>query len=482
MNASTNPQNVEDKPGVRNGDAPGNGDAPKNGDNENKHGRAAQGAPAGKHDENIEGAIPDDLPRPSAFAAMSVGVVLVLFMVGLFFIGWFPLKHREGQAEQDASDIANDKPVVKVISPTPTKSEVDVVLPADITPWQTTDLFPRISGYLERLDHDINDHVKAGDELAKIAAPEVDAELAQAQAQLDQFEAALPKAEADVVLAQATLDRDLKANQSNSGSVPEETVDQAKDTLADNQSAFKVAQANVATGQANVQQLQAQVSFETISAPFSGVITARNYDLGALLNPSTTSTAKPIFSMQNIDTMRVFISVPQIYADNLRIGQDAFLSVRNFPGHEFKGTVTRTTGSLDPTTRTIMVEVDVKNADPTGTLYGGMYGSVRLPIKESAQSLTIPTASLVFNAGGLQVAMVQDEGNGQGKVSFKQVKTGRDNGTEIEILGDTLKSTDVLIANPGERIVEGSEVTIEGQNQPQSASAGGATTAMATSK
>jgi RND family efflux transporter MFP subunit len=457
------PKNIagQNKPDPSNAGAPqgrgedrGNGNAPKDAGKDHPD----AGDHGGGHGADHEEVIPKDLPQPSSFTVAVVAVVFALMLVGLFLIGWFPHAHRLARANADAADAADKPPIVALTTAKTAPAEKDVVLPADVRAFQSTDIFPQATGYMSKLNCDINDRVKAGDILAVIATPALDAQILQAKAALEQARAAVPKAQADVALAHQTLQRDLDAEKSAPGSVPRQTVDQSQDAYDDAVAALAQAKANVDASQATVQQLAATQSFDNVVAPFSGIITARNYDVGAYLSPSNVGAGKQLFSIQNTDPLRVFISVPQTYSDDVRINQPAYLAVINFPGKEFRGAVARTSGSLDPTTRTLWVEVDVPN--PDNTLYAGMYGQVRLPISTQHPTLTIPTSALVFNATGLQVAIVKDN-----KVHFQPIKVGRDLGTEIEVTSG-LTSDDQIVSTPGEQLVENGDVTVQDSDKP----------------
>ena len=254
--------------------------------------------------------------------------------------------------------------------------------------------------------------------MAEIDTPEVDAQLAQSQASLEQNKAAVKKAEADKDLAQTTLDRYVDANNKSPGSVTKEAIDQNVSALKDADAALNQAIANVAAAQANVQQLQTQVGFEKVYAPFTGTVTARNYDVGALLSPTNTAAGSEIFDLAQTDPLRVFVNVPQEYANDVRLHQQAKLFVRNFPSRAFDGQITLTAGAVDPTTRTLAVQIDFPNKD--GMLFAGEYGEVHLPVEDPQPVGLISTSSLIFNAkaSGNQVAVVDDDN----KVHMKSIK------------------------------------------------------------
>jgi RND family efflux transporter MFP subunit len=318
---------------------------------------------------------------------------------------------------------------------------------------QSTAIFTRTNGYLKKWYFDIGQHVEVGQLMAEIETPEVDAQLAQSQATLEQNKAAVKKADADKDLAQKTLDRYVEAATKSPGSVTKEAIDQNESALKDADAALNQAVANVAAAQANVQQLQTQVGFEKVYAPFTGIVTARNYDVGALLSPTNTAAGSEIFDLAQTDPLRVFVNVPQEFANDVKLNEHAKLFVRNFPAHAFDGIISLTAGAVDPTTRTLAVQIDFPNKD--GMLFAGEYGEVHLPVQDPQPVGLISTSALIFNAQvkGLQVAVVDD----QSKVHMKSIKTGRDFGTTIEVTSG-LVASDKVITNPSERVSEGAIV------------------------
>jgi len=263
-------------------------------------------------------------------------------------------------------------------------------------------------------------------------------------------------------LAQKTLDRYLDAEAKSPGSVTKEAIDQNDSALKDADAALNQANANVAAAKANVQQLQTQVGFEKVIAPFSGTVTARNYDIGALLSPTNTSVGSEIFDLAQTDPLRVFINVPQEYANDIQLKETAKLYIRNFPTRAFEGVVFTTAGAVDPNTRTLLVQIDFPN--PKGELYAGEYGEIHLAVTDPENVGLIPTSALIFNAqaNGNQVATVDD-----GKtIHMKRIKTGRDFGTTIEVT-DGISRDEKVVTNPSERVSEG--VTVTAQAAPKAA-------------
>jgi RND family efflux transporter MFP subunit len=425
-----------------------------------------QAAPVGDGEGGIEhgggDGVPTDLKPPSGLAVFIAVSAFVLLLVVLFFVGWIPDHREQVRVREEAVARSQQLPVVQFTTISPQTGAHDVILPCNIKANQTTAIYTRTNGYLKKWNYDIGQHVDAGQLMAVIETPEVDAQLEQSKATLVQNQAAVKKAEADKDLAQKTLDRYLDSEAKSPGSVTKEAIDQNESALKDADAALNQAIANVAAAKANVQQLQTQVGFEKVFAPFSGTVTARNYDVGALLSPTNTSPGSEIFDLAQTDLLRVFVSVPQEYANDIKLNDKAKLYIRNFPSKAFVGTVALTSGAVDPNTRTLNVQINFDNKD--GQLFAGEYGEIHLPVVDSENVGLIPTSSLIFNAQatGNQVATV-DEAN---KVHLKSIKTGRDFGTSIEVTSGVLP-TDRIITNPSERVSEG--VLVEPHHMPVAA-------------
>jgi membrane fusion protein (multidrug efflux system) len=366
-----------------------------------------------------------------------LGVLIAAFVVG-FMIRHRRIVYRENMAKEQR----DQPPVVLVVQPHATQKTFDLTLPADVRAWATTSLYARTNGYLASWTADINDEVKPGQALAVIAAPDTDAELEQAQAALNQ---------------QQTAERLAKLTDERfRGLIAIEGVTQQQ--LDQNRSSLEQAGANVRAAQANVDRLKALVGFEKIVAPFPGVVTARNYDVGALISATNIGAGQELFDLAEVDKLRVFVSVPQPYVELIKFGQPVTLTLeRNFPGHKFVGVVARSTGAVDPVTRTLRTELDFDNRNPQFKIYPGMYGMAIFSIHRAEPVLTIPTSALLFEADGKQVATVTP----QNKVHFMPIVPGSDFGTEIEAISG-LKGDERIIANPGEEIVEGLTVSPQG--------------------
>lgn len=326
---------------------------------------------------------------------------------------------------------------VSVVSPKQTAPAQEIILPANVQPYITSPIYSRTNGYLKKWYFDIGAHVKKGQLLAVIETPEVDQQLQQAHSNMQ-------TAQANLDLATITKTRYqglLKAK-----AVSQQDVDNAV-------GAYNANRAMVEADQAAVEQYSALVSFEKIYAPFDGVITARNTDIGDLINSGSNSAVKTdLFHIAQPGRLRVYVNVPEEYSQGIKVGITANLTLAEFPGREFQGKVVRTADSINLTTRTLLIEIDVDN--PTGTLLTGSYAEVHLAVPTQGATFLIPVDTLLFRSEGLRVGIVKD-----GKVVLALVTPGHDFGNQIEIVSG-LKADDQVIVNPPDSIVQGQEVQI----------------------
>ncbi len=397
----------------------------------------------------------DDLPRnlkkPHFLTVIVVALLFLCLLAGLFAVGWFPHEKTIKRAKADAAEAADDTLTVAVTNPHRAVAEREVVLPATIRPNQDTLIYPRAAGYLKKIYVDIQDHVKEGQLLAEIDAPEVDAQLLQAKASVAQELANVTKADADLALTQRNLER----LQSVKSEVTHQELDTSTTMRDQATAAVQQAKANVAAAQADVQRLETLQSFEKVTAPFDGTITARNFDVGALLTPNGSGT-RELFRLQQSTTLRVFVSVPQAYATSINTALPVLLNVRNFPNRTFQGTVARTAASIDPNTRTMSFELRFPN--PDGILVPGMFAEAHLALSSPPTALLVPVSAMLFNASGTSVALVTD-----GKIHFQHIAVDKDLGNELEVTSG-LSLTDQIVVNPGERLTEGTPVSVAPQS------------------
>jgi RND family efflux transporter MFP subunit len=328
-------------------------------------------------------------------------------------------------------------PAVSVVSPKQTAPADEVILPGNVQPYITSPIYARTNGYLKKWYFDIGSHVKKGQLLAVIETPEVDQQLQQARSNL-------LTAQANLELASTTKTRYQGLLKSNA--VSQQDVDNAVGT-------YNANKAIVEADKAAVEQYSALVSFEKVYAPFDGVITARNTDIGDLINSgSSTAPKTDLFHIAQPGKLRVYVNVPEEYSRGITLGMAADLSLAEFPDRKFQGRVVRTADAINVTTRTLLVEIDVDN--PTGTLLTGSYAEVHLAVPTQSSTFLIPVNTLLFRTEGLRVGVVKD-----GKVVLTAVTPGHDFGNEIEIVAG-LKPDDQIIVNPPDSIVSGQAVQI----------------------
>jgi RND family efflux transporter MFP subunit len=328
-------------------------------------------------------------------------------------------------------------PAVSLVSPKQTAPADEVILPGNVEPFIASPIYSRTNGYLKKWYFDIGAHVKKGQLLALIETPEVDQQLQQARSNL-------LTAQANLELASITKTRYQGLLKSNA--VSQQDVDNAVGT-------YNANKAIVETDKAAVEQYSALVSFEKIYAPFDGVITARNTDIGDLINSGSNTAAKTdLFHIAQPGKLRVYVNVPEEYSQGIKTGMTADLSLAEFPGRKFQGKLVRTAEAINVTTRTLLVEIDVDN--PTGTLLSGSYAEVHLAVPTQSSTFLIPVNTLLFRTEGLRVGIVKD-----GKVALTAVTPGHDFGNQIEIVAG-LKQDDQIIVNPPDSIVSGQAVLI----------------------
>jgi RND family efflux transporter MFP subunit len=365
-------------------------------------------------------------------------IALVVFAVagGLLFLGIRSRIKAEQQLRTVTAQMA--VPAVTVVRPKPSTPAQEIILPGDIQPFISSPIYARVNGYLKKWYFDIGAHVKAGQLLAVISAPEIDQ-------QLDTARNNLATAQANLELAQITMTRyqGLLAKHA----VSQQDVDNAVGS-------YRADEAIVSADKATVGQYEAMVSFEKIYAPFDGVITARNTDIGDLINSGSSTVARTdLFHIAQPDMLRVYVNVPQEYSRGVKPGETtADIVLAEFPGRKFPGKLVTTAQAINMTTRTLLTEIDIPN--PAGTLLSGAYAEVHLKIPSQVPTFLIPTNTLIFRSQGLQVGVVQD-----GKVVLKAVIPGHDLGAQMEILGG-LDADDQVVLNPPDSLVTGQAVHV----------------------
>ena len=392
-----------------------------------------------------------NLPRVTGWSIMALLGTATVFLGALFLAGWKPHVAKLAAADSAARASGTAKPVVETVVPRVGASTEQLSLPADVRPNQSTALFARTGGYLKTLPPhvDIGSLVTAGQLLAEIDAPELDAQWAQAQATVEQSLATVGRLEQEQELAASTLRRYEAA--SGGEAVGPQEMDERRVRVRTAAAAVVEARSAVAVAQAALKRLTEQRGFLRITAPFAGVITARGFDAGALIVAGDGGGGKELFRLEDASIMRAQVNVPQNWASDVRVGQDAQLTVRNDPTRVFKGKIARSTGSIDGTTRTLRVEIDIPN--PDRALLSGMYGQAKLECHREHAPVLVPAGTLMIGAEGVRLAVVDG-----GKVKFKTVSLGRDFGTEVEILSG-IEASDAIVNNPA-GLSDGVEVTV----------------------
>ena len=327
---------------------------------------------------------------------------------------------------------------VNVVNPKPGDPVRDIRLPGVTQAFIDAPIFARTSGYLKRWYFDIGARVKQGQLLAEIDSPEVDQQLQQARADLETAQANLRQAKITADRWEALLD---------SGSVSKQETDVAV-------SALSATKATADSNAANVRRLEQLQGFEKIYAPFDGIVTARNTDIGALIDAGSATATRELFHMVAIQRLRVFVAVPEIYSRAARTGASAALTLDEYPGREFHGTLARNASAIDPASRTLLVEVDVDN--PKDELLPGAYVFVHLKLPRQTPSVSVPANVLLFRSQGLQVGVVRD-----GQAQLVPVTIGHDYGTTVEIVAG-IQPTDQVIVSPSDSLTSGTRVRIAG--------------------
>jgi RND family efflux transporter MFP subunit len=369
-------------------------------------------------------------------------VSIALLIVGLAFgYGVWTRLSRQAQVRHDTEEMRI--PTVAVVRPERTTTTISIVVPGSVQAYLDSPIFSRINGYLDRWLVDIGSHVKKDQLLAVISVPEVEQQLQQARNTTAQ-------SLANLEVARATAQRFTQL--AGTRAVSQQEVDTAV-------GGFQANQATVNANQALVRQLEQQLEFARIRAPFDGIITVRNVDVGDLINQGSSTTPRTeLFHIVQPNALRVYVSVPEAQAQTVSEGLTAEVTFTTFPGHKFAGKVVRTARAIDPTTRVLNVELRVDNT--TGILFAGAYAQVRLTVPAPV-AWKVPVAALVFRKDGLQVATVVDH-----KIALKKVTAGHDHGEWIE-LATGIAGDELVVNNPSDSIADGEEVRIAAPDTTQ---------------
>jgi RND family efflux transporter MFP subunit len=397
--------------------------------------------------------------HPSAVTLWVIALGIAVLIVAAFFTGYIPLQKRESVIRTQAREQEEALPRVDVLEVGRSSAKSDLVLPGNIQAVTEAPILARADGYVKSRMVDIGDRVRAGQPLAEIEAPELDQQVRMAQANLQQTTAALDQAlanerqgKANMELARVTADR--WKNLSSKGVVSRQENDQYQAqyqaqvaNLDSLEKAVAAARSNISAAEANLSRLNEVQSYRVVKAPFDGVVTLRNVDVGALVNAGSTL----LYRIAQMGVLRTYVNVPQTNADSIHAGQAAQLTVSNLPGHKFSGTVARTANSLDPNSRTMLVEVQVPNHD--GVLLPGMYALVDLSSPRTNPPVMLPGDALIVRTDGTQVAVVRPDHT----IHFQKIQVGRDYGDKLEVVSG-LEPGDLVIANPSDTVREGVKV------------------------
>jgi multidrug efflux pump subunit AcrA (membrane-fusion protein) len=396
-------------------------------------------------------------------------IVLAAFIVFLV-LGIVYRSDRDHTLASDAAAAVSTPPEVIVVHPV-ASAPTTWSLPGTTQAIQDSIIYARVSGYLIKRYVDIGDKVKAGQLLAEIQSPELDQQLSQAKANLQQAQKELDLQKANLELALATMNRYKAAGVDDA--VAKEAVDQAVAGYGTAVASVAAAEASVASNQATVGQFEVETSFERVLAPFDGIITQRNVDVGALItagSPTDNTSVAPtsvtgnptgLFEVSQIDTLRVFVNVPQMAAPNVNVGMEAPVAIRGALAAPVAATVTRTANALDPGTRTLLTEVDVSN--PSHKLLPGEFVYVAFTVRPSGQRWNLPATALIFNTDGTQVMLVGPAN----KLHLQKVTVGRDFGDTIDILAG-LNGDETIVQQPDVSLHDGQAViSVEAQRAPK---------------
>jgi len=399
-------------------------------------------------------------------SALLAGTAIVL--VAAFLIGYLPMQQREAGLRAEADAHHSQLPRVEVIRVSRGSGETTLVLPGTMQAITEAPILARADGYLKRRLADLGDRVQTGQDLAEIDAPELDQQIQQADAAVEQAQAAVEQAQANLAqskanrdLARITADRQQTLN--DRGIAPQQDRDQALAQLAAQDAAVQAAdkaisaqRSSLAAAQANLRRLRTVDAYRTVKAPFEGVITQRNVDVGALVSSGNTL----LYRIAQTRTLRTYVNVPQSNVTAVHVGQAAALTLSDFPGRTFSGTVARMAHALDPSSRTMLVEVDVPNVD--GALFPGSYADVELVGSLANPPLVVPAAALVFRTDGAQLAVVRPDKT----VHLQKVTVGRDYGDRLEILSGVDDGT-TIVAVAGDIAREGAKIVpLDRESQP----------------
>lgn len=397
----------------------------------------------------------EKLPPPSRPAGLATGKWIAVALGGgvvlgaLFIFGLLPRLDRQKELRATARENATGTTPVTVIRPVRSALGAPLTLPGNIQALAETTVSAHTGGYLRRRLVDIGDRVRGGQLLAEIDAPELDQQASELRSNLAQARAELQQQQANLELNRTTLGRFQSLG--NQGAVSQQDVDERTAQFRAQQATVEAQRSTVRAREADLGRLAALQAYKQVRAPFSGTVTARNVDSGALVGTGSNGENN-LFKVARTDRLRIFINIPQIFAPAVRVGQIARVRVREYPD-AFVGRIARTAGALDPAARTLLTEVQIDNRK--GRLLPGMYAEVQMESRRTEPLLIIPANVLVIRSAGPQVAVV----GADHRVHLQKIGLGRDLGASLEVLTG-LRGSERLVVNPGDEIVPGARVEI----------------------
>lgn len=392
-------------------------------------------------------------PAPPPGKLRRIGVIAVVVALAIAVAG-IAIREVNGHAVATWT-AAQAIPTVSVFMPERGEQGTQLVLPGNIAAWYETPIYARVSGYLKKWYFDYGAHVKQGQVLATIETPDVDAQFAAAKADLNAARARVNVSKAQMDFAKTTY---IRWRDSPPGSVSQQETESKKADYESAMARYDAALADVESDQGAVARLQALEQFKNIVAPFSGVVTARDTDIGNLINAGSGSgdgSAPQLFTVADVHEMRIYVQVPQAMSGQIANGMKAELELPQFPGRDFQATVATTASAIDPRARTLLVELHADN--PDGVLQPGTYAEVHFDLPPNPNVLTIPATALVFRQDGLQVAVVGHNG----RAELKHITLGRNFGEDVEVLTG-LSASDEVIDSPPDSLVDGEAVRVTG--------------------
>jgi RND family efflux transporter MFP subunit len=387
-----------------------------------------------------------------------IAIVAVLVALGIAVSGILWRRQQESEVAKWTSELA--VPTVATISPKQGVRGQQIALPGDIEAWYEAPIYARVSGYLKDWYFDFGAHVEKGQLLAEIDAPDLDAQLAAAQAKFNSAEAQVNVRDAERNFAETTYKR---WRESPKGVVSEQETEAKKAEFGSADARYKAAIAEANVNKSEVDRLTALEHFKRIRAPFDGIVTQRNTDVGALINTGSGASAGPqLFRVADTHEMRVFVQVPQEISSNMKAGLTAEMTLPQYPDKTFKAVVSTTSEAINKTARTLLVELHAKNDD--NLLQPGTFAQVRFNLADTPTTLRIPTSALIFRENGPELALLTPGD----KVELRPIKLGRNLGTEFEVLSG-LSATDTVINSPPDSLSAGEQVRVAKEATPQPA-------------